>query len=188
MSHSVDRATLETTFGAEHLTRVPAERLNPVVTHGEARRFLIEVGVPTPAMFLFEADDPRTGLVSAVDDPRALKRLSGCGTPPGEIEQLVCLGWMRLGDQVLLNGTTGEVHIISEVMPRLVNTSLDRFCRSIAVLYEARSLFDPDVPDDAARRVAADDALIELWAADPEPFTHPDGYWYPLLQDTVRVS
>lgn len=180
MNHAVSRGELETVFGPGHVVTVPAERLNPLVTHEDTRRFLAESGLPDVPRFLYETHgEPSSGL-STVGDVEA--EFGDFEELPDTARHWVVLGYCY-GDTTILDGRTGEIWSLPQgaLYAERVNSRIDLFVRFLVAFFRDAAGFG-DRTDLATRRAAAERLTAELRAVDPAAFAEPEGFWYRLLE------
>ncbi|WP_052849880.1 SUKH-4 family immunity protein [Streptomyces avicenniae] len=161
MDLPVLRAELVSVFGAGRLVAVPDERLNPLVTHPETRRFLTEVGLPVVDGFVYDPlEYLAVGLPDAVDDDPEFAEVEGLPETAGH---WVPLGYC-FGDQIRLDGATG---LLWELIDgTVVNTRIDLFTRTLLALHRRWDIFRPAVPY-LSRLSAAQAAEAEIRTVDP---------------------
>jgi hypothetical protein len=182
MTFAITRQELQAAFGADRLVTVPADRLNPVVTHESSRTFLAEVGLLN-AGIRFQAaaeladggitgQESVSGIVEDLTDPRAgrLLLLGGFGT-----------------DWVFLDGADGTVWVADDGNDSFdfLNSRIDLFVRFTAALARDWAHLSVDEPDDDRREAAGDNLVVELRALDPQAFAAPDGYWYRTIDNVA---
>jgi hypothetical protein len=184
MSFAVSREEMEAAFGADRLVRVPADRLNPAVTHAPSAEFLTGWGLPDVPHALFGVDDGLSdGCTGALDFEPGL----------GDATDLPAGSWVLVGwcwdDAVLLDGATGQVRVLDDAdfTVRPVNSRIDLFVRCVAALErDYPDHLDPKHPREH-RKAAVDNLLVEMRGIDPEAFTGPEAYWYKAV-DTVALE
>ncbi|WP_055495034.1 SUKH-4 family immunity protein [Streptomyces sp. TP-A0356] len=179
MTLAISREAMEKEFGAGHLVTVPADRLNPAVTHAPTARFLTEVGMPDLEEFFYTIDEElASGLESALGRQADLSDYTD--QPVGD---WVVLGSF-MGDMFLLDGATGVVWISAdgEGTINLVNSGIDLFARFLAAFHRDAEALHPDfnAPDEIEE--AMNNLVAEVRGFDPAAIDHELGYWQQLSE------
>lgn len=180
MSFAISRSELEAAFGPGHVATVPAERLNPAVTHAATARFLAEVGVPDVSGSIYQTVD---AVASGLPDLRAQRPdIYEVGDLPPTADSWVAMGFCYDDDAVILDGSTGMVWVMAdgEEEPVCLNSSVDLFALFITAFFRNRKYLGAESLE--TRKKATDNLMVELRAADPAAFEGPESYWYQIVE------
>lgn len=177
MTFAISREAMRKEFGADNLITVPADRLNPAVTHASTIQFLTGVGMPAVGEFVYTVDEE---LQSGLDS--ALVRYPSLGDYTDEpLGSWVVLGSF-MGDMFLLDGATGAVwiEVDGQGTVKFVHTAIDFFARFLASFHRDSDLLHPDIniPDDI--EIAMNNLIGEVRGIDPAGFDHEHAYWHDL--------
>ncbi|PWI41609.1 SUKH-4 family immunity protein [Streptomyces sp. ICBB 8177] len=177
MTFAISREAMEKEFGAGHLIRVPADRINSSVTDAPTVRFLSEVGLPRAEEFVFTPDEELpSGLRRALD---VWPGLADSTDEPADA--WVVLGSF-MGDGFLLDGASGAVrlYVEGEDAIRFMNTRIDFFARFLASFHRDRELLHPDFATPDEIEEAMNNLVVEMRGIDPGGVDHESGYWNDL--------
>lgn len=180
MTLAITRQELEAAVGADRLITVPADRLNPVVTHEPSRRFLDEVGlVNAGRRFRVDKALPEGGTLGEQFGSFILDDLTD---PPAA--RLLLLGGFGT-DGVFLDGATGTLWVANDGNDafQFLNSRIDLFVRFTAALARDWEHLSVDQPDDDLREATGDNLAGELRALDPKAFADPESYWLWTIDD-----
>lgn len=180
MSFAISRSELEAAFGPAHVATVPAERLNPAVTHAATARFLTEVGVPDVADFIYQTMDT---VASGLPDLRTvMPEIYEIDDLPQAADDWVAMGFCCGDDAVILDGGSGEVQVMvdGEEAPEFLNSSIDLFALFVTAYFRDREYIEAKNLE--TRKTATDNLVVELRAADPAAFADPESYWYQIVE------
>ncbi|MBV9025654.1 MAG: SUKH-4 family immunity protein [Streptomycetaceae bacterium] len=180
MSFAISRSELEAAFGPAHVATVPAELLNPAVTHTATARFLAEVGVPDVSDFIYQTVDT---VASGLPDLRSERPdIYEIDDLPRTADSWVAMGFCYGDDAVILDGSTGEVRVMvdGEEAPGFLNSSVDLFTLFITAFFRDREYIEAKNLE--TRKKATDNLVVELRAADSTAFADPESYWYQIVE------
>ncbi|UED87374.1 SUKH-4 family immunity protein [Streptomyces profundus] len=175
MSFAVSRADLEAAFGADHVTVIPPERLNPLVVHPESRRFLAEVGLPALDRFLYVAlEYLDSGLPSAQDFYPWFGDLEAL---PETADHWIGLGFCQ-AHGTYLDGATGIVWLLPEGESEalILNTRLDLFAQCLVSVHRHWDIL-AGTTHYTVRTPIADELADEFEALDPAASAVPESAW-----------
>ncbi|UED87373.1 SUKH-4 family immunity protein [Streptomyces profundus] len=183
MTSSVSRADLEAAFGADHVTVIPPERLNPLVVHPESRRFLAEVGLPGDDDSLYAPlNYLDSGLPNAHDFEPEFDYLEGL---PETANHWVGLGFSQ-DHETFLDGATGIVWLVPEGRSEayILNTRLDLFAQCLISVHGRWDILVG--PTHYTVRTPIANALAdEFEALDPMATALPESAWRYWLLSTL---
>ncbi|WP_078857015.1 SUKH-4 family immunity protein [Streptomyces sp. NBRC 109706] len=183
MTFAVSRADLETTFGADHVTTIPPDRLNPAVVHPDSRRFLAEVGLPAADGYIYE---PLEYLDSGLPNARDFYPWFGdLEARPVTADHWVGLGYCQ-AHGTFLDGATGIVWLLPEGESEalILNSRLDLFAQC---LLSVHSRWDILVgPTHYTVRTPIANALAdEFETLDPAASAVTESTWRHWVLDTL---
>lgn len=185
MTFAISREAMEKEFGADNLITVPADRLNPAITHTPTIQFLSGIGMPEVEEFVYTIDEE---LISGLES--ALDRQSNLGEFTDEpLDNWVVLGYF-MGDMFLLDGATGAVWISvdGDGTVKFINSGIDLFARFLASFHRDSELLHPDIniPDEI--ETAMNNLIVEVRGIDPAGVDHEQGYWHELADRVAWQS
>jgi hypothetical protein len=177
----VDRAMLESVFGAENLITWPEAKL-PEDLLGAPRDFFKEIGLPDDPASIFLLDD------APLKDENSFEGFSRCSSLAG-FSQYQDMpdgweNWLVLGeisvDPVVLDPNSGTVYSLPDGEYRAdpLNSTVESFASFLYMLESRRSEWDPEASEEPIDPRSAVTALREsLEQDDPLPFAGHEPGW-----------
>ncbi|GGS19303.1 SUKH-4 family immunity protein [Streptomyces griseoviridis] len=183
MSPLIDRAGMESAFGAEELVTVDGEAL-AVIAHEPTRTYLRDVGLPAREQW-FEADEHllEGDLEVGGEAWQAVQeRYSDC---PFDMSSWLMLGGIAM-DDVVVDTVTGVVYCLPEERPiHVLNSSVDALGFFLHAVEQERPVFDGDADPSGETELdppGAEDRLRALMQrTDPVSLENPDSSWHMVL-------